>query len=218
MRMLGRSDTSSSSRGASLDRVPRHSSGWKELLKHLRGQETLRILDIGPTSSSNINYITGLGHSIYMANLVEEAAKPEWILPGEPGEPPSFAVNNFLKANLNFSGRVFDVVMFWDTADYLPEELLIPIFSRLHQVMQPGGVLLAFFHSKPSSSSQSTGGSTAFSRYHLTDTDVVEMQRAGDYPIINTYNNRQIENMLSDYSGFRFFLAKDNLREVIVTR
>ncbi len=84
--LFGGSDSSSSARGADAGRVPRHSSGWKELLKHLRTQESLRILDIGPTSSTNINYITSLGHSIYMANLVEEASKPEWLIPGEAGE------------------------------------------------------------------------------------------------------------------------------------
>ncbi len=56
-----------SSKGSNSDRVSRHSSGWKELLKHLREDESLRILDIGPTSSTNINFITGIGHSIYMA-------------------------------------------------------------------------------------------------------------------------------------------------------
>ncbi len=80
--------------------------------------ESLRVLDIGPTSSTNINYITSLGHSIYMANFVEEAAKPEWIIPGEAGEEPRYDVDRFLATNLNFSGRNFDVVILWDTADY----------------------------------------------------------------------------------------------------
>src|SRR3984885_12783503 len=119
---FGSSDSSSSSKGES-GRVPRHSSGWSELLKHLRSQDSLRILDIGPTSSTNINYITGLGHSVYMANLVEEAAKPECMKSLRPGEPPVFDVEGFLATNLTFDGRIFDVVIFWDTADYLPEVL-----------------------------------------------------------------------------------------------
>ncbi len=194
------------------ERVPRHSSGWQALLKHLRENEGLRILDIGPTSSTNINYITSLGHSIYMANLVEEAAKPEWMVPGESGEPANFDVERFLVSNLNFSGRTFDVVILWDTADYLPEVLLPHVIDRIHGVMQEGGLMLAFFHVKPG------GPETAFSRYHLTDTDFVEMQRAGNYPVLHTYNNRQIENMLKAFSSYRFFLAKDNLREIIITR
>jgi len=62
-------------------RVSRHSSGWGQLLQRLRGEESLRVLDIGPTSSTNINFITELGHSIYLANLVEDAAKHDWSLP-----------------------------------------------------------------------------------------------------------------------------------------
>lgn len=210
--LFGSNENSGSTRGTEADRVPRHSSGWKELLIHLRTQESLRILDIGPTSSTNINYITSLGHSIYMANLVEEASKPEWMTLAQGADAASFDVDRFLTANLNFSGRVFDVVILWDTADYLPDVLLPHVISRMQQAMQPGGLMLAFFHTK------ATGPDTAFSRYHLTDSDVVEMQRAGNFPVLHTYNNRQIENMLSAFSNYRFFLAKDNLREVIATR
>jgi SAM-dependent methyltransferase len=209
--LFGSSDSTSTTRGSDAGRVPRHSSGWNELLKHLRAQDSLRILDIGPTSSSNINYITSLGHSIYMANVVEEASKPEWLVPGEAGEPAGFDVERFLENNLNFAGRMFDVVILWDTVDYLPEALLAPVLSRIHQVLQPGGIMLAFFHA-------TTTPETTFCRYHLTDTDVVEMQKAGHYPLVQVYSNRKIENMLSEFSNYRFFLAKDNLREVIITR
>ena len=209
--LFGGGDTKSSSRGSDAGRTPRHSSGWNELLKYLRTQESLRILDIGPTSSTNINYITSLGHSIYMANVVEEASKPEWLIPGEPGEEPKFNVEGFLESNLNFSGRKFDVVILWDTADYLPEALLVPVFARIHEVLQSGGLMLAFFHA-------TTGPENPFCRYHLTDTDVVEIQRAGNYPLQHIFSNRKIENMLSEFSNYRFFLAKDSLREVIITR
>jgi SAM-dependent methyltransferase len=211
MRNLFSSEGSGSAKDAGGNRVPRHSSGWKELLKHLSTQESLRVLDIGPTSSTNINYITSLGHSIYMANLVEEAAKPEWVVPAEGDSPAGFDVEGFLKSNLNFSGRLFDVVILWDTADYLPEPLLAPVFERIHEVLQPGGRMLAFFHA-------TADAETSFNRYHLTETDVIEMQCAGNYPLLNVYSNRKIENMLSGFSNFRFFLAKDSLREVIITR
>ncbi|MDE3105558.1 MAG: class I SAM-dependent methyltransferase [Acidobacteriota bacterium] len=209
---FGGGDSSSHARGNTTDRVPRHSSGWKELLAHLKSRESLRILDIGSTSSTNINYITSLGHSIYMANLVEEAAKPEWTLPASNGEPARFDVEGFVASALNFSGRVFDVVIFWDTADYLPEAVVPLVVDRIWQALQPGGLLLAFFHTK----AEGTDGQ--FSRYHLTDSDVVEMQRAGNFPVLQTYNNRQVEKMLKEFSNFKFFLAKDNLREVIATR
>jgi len=37
---------------------------------------------------------------------------------------------------------------------------------------------------------------------------VVEMQRAGDYPLLQIYNNRQIERLFSSFSNYRFFLAE----------
>ena len=190
-------------------RAARHSSGWGQLGKHLHAQEALRILDIGPTSAGNINFITNLGHSVYMANLVEEAAKPDYLLSGDEA---GFDVQKFLSHNLDFAGRTFDVVAFWDTADYLPQAVLQPVIDRIFEVMQPGGYLLAFFHTK------AEGEDTIFSRYHLTEGDQVQIQRVGGHPVLQLYTNRQVEAIFSQFAGYKFFLAKDALREVIVTR
>jgi SAM-dependent methyltransferase len=196
---------------AGAGRVPRHSSGWATLQKHLRASEGLRILDIGPTSAGNINFITQLGHSVYMANLVEDAARPEYVTTQDDGKP-LFDTARYLHENLDFAGRNFDVVTLWDTADYLPEPLVGPVLDRIYDVMSPGGRLLAFFHSKP------TGDDTAFSRYHLTATDQLEMQRIGSHPILHTSTTRQVETLFKRFASHKFFLAKDTLREVIVLR
>lgn len=208
--LFGSHGTSSDREDA--ERSSRHSSGWAQLQKHLAAHESLRILDIGPTSAVNINYVTSLGHSIYMANLVDEAAKPEWVISDDSGGGTSFDVDRFIQVNLDFSGRSFDVVTFWDTADYLPAALLAPVIDRIYEVMLPGGLLLGFFHSK------ANAGETHFSRYHLTPTDSIEIQRAANHPLLNVYSNRQIEKLLHAFSGYRFFLAKDNLSEVLATR
>ena len=199
------------------DHSVRHSSGWKEMLKNLQRRESLRVLDIGPTSSTNINFITGMGHSIYMSNLVEEAARPEWTKRDSEGEA-RFDISGFLEANLNFSGRMFDVVLLWDASDYLPELLLPQLMHRVHEVMAPEGQMLAFFHAKPTTGSSAPPIDNGFFRYSLSGNETVDLQRAGHFPILSMYTNRQIETLLRDFSNFRFFLAKDNLREVIATR
>jgi hypothetical protein len=131
-------------------------------------------------------------------------------------------VEKFLAAHLNFSGRGFDVVLFWDTADYLPEELLKPVLERIHEVMAPGGQILGLFHSATSGSGVGgVGWASAkpeFSRYHLTDRTEVDVQRAGDYPLVRSYTNREIERLFGSFQSFHFFLGKDNMREVLVTR
>ena len=78
--------------------------------------------------------------------------------------------------------------------------------------MQPGGRLLAFFHSKME------GQGTAFSRYHLTPTDQLELQRIDSHPIQRTYTNRQIEGLFKRFASYKFFLPKDTIREVMVVR
>jgi hypothetical protein len=205
--------------GGGNERVLRHSSGWGQMLQRMRGEESLRVLDIGPTSSGNINFITALGHSIYLANLVEDAAKRDWIIPGEDSAPGRFDVERFLATHLDFSGRGFDVVLFWDTADYLPEELLGPVLDRIHEVMLPGGQMLAMFHPQPAPGAPvPVGAKSEFNRYHLTEASAVEAQRAGEYPLLHNYTNRQIERLLSAFKGFHFLLSKDNVREVVVMR
>lgn len=197
-------------------RIPRSSSGWADLYKYLQTTEALRVLDVGATSANNINFLTNLGHSVYMANFVEDAARPEWTVADDgPDAGPGgtrFNVEGFVAENMDFSGRQFDVVLLWDTLDFLPVDLVLPLVNRLYDVMAPGGRLLGFFHTKM------LPAETSFSRFHLTEQNQVEMQKVGKYPLVQVFQNRQIERAFQAYSNYKFFLAKDNLAEVIVTR
>lgn len=194
-------------------RIPRNSSSWQELQKFLRHEQGMRVLDIGPTSSLNINFLTNLGHSVYMADLVHEAIKGGWELPAkEPGELPSFNVNGFFEHNLSFQAREFDVVLLWATLDYLPDALTQALVERLKDSTRPGGKVLAFFHSK------TEGPWTAYCRYHLTEGPQLEMQESEHFPIRRVYPNRKIEQLFKGFANHRFFLAKENLYEVLLTR
>jgi hypothetical protein len=196
-------------------RIPRHSSGWDSLLKHLRAEagKGLRVLDIGPTSPQNINFLTEMGHSVYMADVVHESLREEWKLPPEEtGGEPRFNVEAFFEQNLNFHGRQFDVVLLWATLDYIPNGLIEALVTHLKDATLRDGKILAIFHTKP------TGPFTAYCRYHLTGTTDIEMQESEPYPVQRVYTNRQIEKLFAGWSGHKFFLAKDNLYEVIVTR
>jgi hypothetical protein len=183
------------------------------MLKHLQEEPNLRVLDIGPTSPQNINFLTGLGHSVYMADVVHESLTGSWILPPESeGEDPRFDVPRFFEHNLNFGGREFDVVLLWTTLDYLPQGLVQPLIEHLKQAVRKGGLILSIFHAKTS------GPNTNFCRYHLTENDTIEMQESEPHPVQRVYTNRNIEKLFADYGNYRFFLAKDNLYEVIITR
>jgi SAM-dependent methyltransferase len=193
-------------------RVPRHSSAWKDLLKFLKAEQGLRILDIGPTSPTNINFLTTLGHGVYMADLVNESLRGDWVGAPDENGVAHFDVEGFLDGNLDFAGREFDVVLLWTTLDYIPQDLVGPMIKRLRSTLRPGGRVLTFFHTK------NTGPDTSFCRYHVTDTDSIESQETTGYAVQRVYTNRTIEKLFETYANTKFFLAKDNLYEVIITR
>lgn len=201
-----------SASGLTGPRMPRHSGGWSVLRKRLQAEPGLRILDIGFTSPANINYLTGLGHSIFMSDLVQEACAGKWQTGSDEEGNPVWDIDGFLKQALNFAGRTFDVVLLWTALDYLPEPLVKPVVDHLSLAMCPGGEVLALFHTRKQ------GEETAHCRFHVTPGDSVEMQLSEQFPIQRVFTNRSIERLFAGWSGHRQFLAKDSVSEVIMTR
>jgi hypothetical protein len=198
--------------GTTGPRVPRHSGGWSVIRKRLEKEPGLRIIDVGYTSPSNINYLTGLGQSVFLANLVNDACTGEWVIGTDEDGNPIWNVEGYLEQALNFSGRKFDVVLLWTALDYLPEAFVQPVVKRLHPSMNPGGQVLAFCHTR------TKGEETVHCRFHLTPTDDVDVQLAQPFPIQRAFTNRSIEKLFAGWSGHRQFLAKDSVSEVIMTR
>jgi len=193
-------------------RVPRHSSGWAFLRKRLQAESGLRIIDTGYTSPSNINYLTGLGHSVFMADPVQVAWTGDWQGGLDENGNPAWDVAGFQEQALDFSGRTFDVVLLWTALDYLPEPLVAPVVARLFSAMNPGGQVLALFHTR------TQGEETVHCRFHVTPGDDVEVQLAQPFPIQRAFTNRSIERLFAGWSGHKQFLAKDSVSEVIMTR
>jgi hypothetical protein len=193
-------------------RKPRHSGAWTVLRKRLETEPGLRVVDTGYTSPNNINYLTSLGHSVFLADLVHDAYSGEWQTGTDEEGNPVWNIEGFLDHSLNFAGRTYDVVFLWTALDYLPEPILAPLVSRLSDAMNRGGQVLAFFHTR-------TDGEEAVRyRYHLTSGDSVEMQKTQQFPIQRAFTNRSIERLFAGWSGHRQFLAKDSVSEVIMTR
>jgi len=193
-------------------KVPRHSGGWAALRKRLQANPGLRVIDAGYTSPANINYLTGLGHSVFLADIVHDACLGNWIARTAPDGSPEWNIDGFLDQSLKFSGRTFDVVLLWATLDYLPEPFLAPVVDHLFSAMNPGGQVLAFFHTRPQ------GEETVHCRFHLTAGDDVEMQLAQQFPLQRVFTNRSIERLFASWSGLKQYLAKDSILEAVITR
>jgi len=205
------------------DRLTRRSSAMAELSRLLKSDQTLCVLDIGATSASNIRFFTERGHKIYSQDLLEASTDPSLVTRDDQGQP---VINSkeFMDENLNYPNNHFDLVFCWNLPDYLDEGLVKPVVARLWSVMKPGAMLLVFFHTREA------GPDAPYYRYHLTTTDVLEMHalnskrdaKKGVGPKIFTlqrvFNNRHIENLFRDFASIKFFLSRDNIREVLVVR
>ncbi|MBA3915395.1 MAG: methyltransferase domain-containing protein [Acidobacteriales bacterium] len=211
-------------------KLARRSSGLNELGRNLKCDEPLCVLDIGATSPSNISYLTSMGHKVYSEDLLAASSDPELKATSEDGKP-ILDSRKFLADNLIYPNGQFDVVLCWNVADYMDESLVKPIFARLWSVMKPGGKLLAFFHT------QDAGPQAPCYRFHIVNAEMLEMQVIGPgkdqrkapsgtvHPGISAslrlqrvFNNRHIENLFRDFASIKFFLARDNVREVLVAR
>ena len=193
-------------------RLPRYSGGWSMLRKRLTGETGLRIIDVGYTSPSNINYLTGLEHSVFLADLVHDAWTTNWQDGVDSDGKPVWKIQEYLDQCLNFGGRTFDVVFLWTALDYLPEAFVAPVVDHLYQAMNPGGQVLSFFHTR------TQGEETVHCRFHLTPGDEVEIQLTQPFPIQRAFTNRSIEKLFHEWSGHKQFLAKDSVSEVIMNR
>jgi SAM-dependent methyltransferase len=210
--------------------LTRKSSGLAEVAKLFASEKPLCILDLGATSPTNILYFTELGHKIYSDDLLMASADSSLASTGEDGQP-ALDSKTFLAGNLTYPNAHFDIIFCWNLPDYLDESLVKPVVDRLWSVLKPGGVLLAFFHT------QEAGPDAPFYRYHMLGTDTLEMQQIGPrrderrnpagavnatanpgFRLQRVFNNRHIENLFRDFASIKFFLTRDNIREVLAVR
>jgi SAM-dependent methyltransferase len=218
--------------------VLRRSTGLGEFTRALGKSEDLCILDLGPTSAPNIRHFTGLGYKVYSEDLLLASLDPALQTVGED-DKPALDAKKFLAENLTQQPGTFDAILCWDMADYMEESLVKPVIGRFWSVLKPGGVLLAFFHTKDA------GPDAPHYRYHLKGADTLELQRiaaphaesnnsgrgqnsktgssgndtdTSGFRLQRVFNNRHIENLFRDFASIKFFLARDNVREVLVIR
>jgi hypothetical protein len=190
--------------------TPRHSSGLEQFSLILGQGPGLSVLDLGPTSPSNIDYIIGLGHRATSESLAVAAADASYLLPAGEGGEKVFDADAFLKANLIYPESSFDAVLLWDLCDYLPEPLVRPVVERLTRCCRPGASLLGFFHTREA------GAEAPFHRYRIAAQDTVELQPCEGPRLARTFANRHIEKLFPNCRSIKFFLGKDNMREVLI--
>ena len=80
------------------------------------------------------------------------------------------------------------------------------------QITKPRGALLAFFHTRDA------GAEAPYYRYHIKNDETLELQNGPRFELQRVFQNRHVENLFRDYTSIKFFLGKDNIREILLVR
>lgn len=195
-------------------RTKRTCIGLGEFMRSLSttGEEKKKcVLDLGPTSPTNIALLTELDARVYNEDILHESQDPSYMVKQEDGSVQIDSAK-FFAENLDYPEGQFDAILFWDVADYLPEPLVKPLVERLQAMLKPKGHLLAFFHTKDA------GAESLYSRHHIVQKDILELEPVQGFQLQRIFNNRHIENLFKDFASRKFFLGRDNIREVLMVR
>ncbi|HEX3879426.1 MAG TPA: hypothetical protein VHW24_20730 [Bryobacteraceae bacterium] len=187
----------------------RSSRGLEEFFRYVRDTSGLTILDLGPATQANINFITNLGHRIYTADFLQVLDDTfglnDTVDQSNPGR-----IEYFMKQALDYPADHFDGVLIWDVLEYLAPALLTAVVDRLSQIVRKKSYMLAFFHADDKQDS------VPYYMFRIQSLSTLQVAHQGQRRPAQLFNNRSLEKLFGKFESVKFFLTKERLREVII--
>lgn len=171
----------------------------------------LSILDMSGASQANITFITGFGHRISSDDVVgtmQQVFGRDFL----EAQQAASTSQRFLEQVLTFADASFDGALVWDVLQFLTSPVLEEIVRQLLRVMRPGGVILAFFNSNEKVTQ------IPIYNYRIQDPKTILAVPRGGSQRAQYFNNRTIERLFEKASSVKFFLTRDNMREVLIRK
>jgi hypothetical protein len=100
----------------------------------------------------------------------------------------------------------------WDCLQFLTPHLLQLTVDRLYETLRPDSYLLAFFHANDKVRE------IPLYHYRIQDQKTLLLTPHGIREQAQFFNNRALEKLFHRFQSVKFFLTRDNLREIIVRR
>ena len=195
----------------------RVSNGLKEFLWNLDGLGRGTLLDLGPAWQTTLTFFIERGFRVTSDDILrdwsqfiteEDAKAKENPTPESYAErTPETRAKRFLEENLQYPPATFDALLLWDVLDYLEPTLAKAMISQLTDLLRPGGVVFAMFHSKKP---------PGFQRYRVADTTTLQVLSAKTiFPAQKVYQNREIQELFGRFRSMKSFVGRDQLRETL---
>jgi SAM-dependent methyltransferase len=191
--------------------VTRHSSGFDQFYAMLQGSGNLSVLDMSGASQANISFITDAGHRISSDDILGTMQQcfGEDFFEGQQAASKS---QRFREQALTFPDATFDGALVWDALQFLVSPLIEQAVVQLLRVVRPGGLILAFFNSNEKVAQ------LPLYNYRIQDSKTIAQIPRGGLQRCQHFNNRSLEKLFESAASLKFFLTRDNLREVLIRR
>src|SRR5271167_1748118 len=189
----------------------RVSNGLKEFLWNLDGLGRGTLLDLGPAWQTTLNFFIERGFRVSSEDILREWADfyaQDEARIGAQKTPenyeerlPEARAKRFLEQNLVYAAGSFDALLLWDVLDYVDATLAKNMVAQLTELLRPGGVVFAMFHSKKPE---------GFQRYRVADTSTLQVLSAKPLlPAQKIYQNREIQELFGRYRSMKSYVARD---------
>ncbi|HYA97454.1 MAG TPA: class I SAM-dependent methyltransferase [Methylomirabilota bacterium] len=207
-----------SPRSAKAAESSRTSNGLKEFLWNLDGLGHGKLLDLGPAWQTTLSFFIERGFRVSSEDLLRawkeflqsEEQNLQMALGGSVEALDMTAEGRaarFLAGNLRYSPAWFDAILLWDVLDYLEPIVARRVVEQLTELLRPGGVVLAMFHSRRPEQ---------FHRYRVADSMTLQMLPGTEgFQSQRIYQNREIQELFRVYRTMKSFVGRDQLREVL---
>ena len=203
-------DTKPSGKNA-LPPIVRHSNGFDQFATMLQKTSGLSILDMSGASQANVTFVTNLGHRISTDDIVgtmEQCFGAEFL----ENQKVASKAQRFMDQTLTFPDESFDGGLIWDTLQFLTSPVADQVIAQLMRVMRPGALMLFFFGSDEKTTR------LPMYNYRIQDNRTILLSPRGGYQKVQYFHNRLLERLFHNAASVKFFLTRDNLRELIVRR
>ena len=208
------------SASGSSSRAPEHaatrvSNGLKEFLWNLDGLGRGTLLDLGAAWQTTLNFFIERNFRVSTEDILhgwksfldedEARLREDPTLREKLDTTPEGRASRFLKSNMQYKPASFDAVLLWDALDYLDPAMTKQTVACVTELLRPAGIVLAMFHSKKAE---------AFQRYRVADSNTLQVVPARSLtPFYKVYQNREIQDLFSQFRTTKSFVGRDQLRE-----
>jgi hypothetical protein len=198
----------------------RQSNGLKEFLWNLDGLGRGTLLDLGPAWQTTLSFFIERGFRVSSEDLLrawkgfldheEELLRAPNVTENGLDLTPTGRAARFMESNLKYPPSSFDAVLLWDLLDYLEPPVARQVVGSVTELLRPGGIVFAMFHTKKPES---------FHRYRVLDSHTLQIIASPQLcPVQRVYQNREIQDLFGRYRTVKSFVGRDQLRENLFTK